>query len=107
MGNQKITNIGTPSDDTDGVSKKYVDDKTKTNPSHSLEKTRKYIMADINEISTEYGLVADKIDNWNPSFHSNKKVLYFRENKDGSNYRYKLSFQLTSASQKDHTVAIE
>ena len=90
------------------VRKDYVDDKTKGGHSHSLTNTLKYIMDDRNEISTGYGWVSDKIDNLSWSFHSNKKVLYFRATNDGSNnYRYRMGIQLGSASDKNHTVCIE
>ena len=64
-------------------------------------------MNDINEISTEYGLIADKIDNLSWSPHENKKVLYFKALKDGLNYRYRLGFQMTQASPIANTIAIE
>ena len=108
MGNHKIVSVDDPSVDTDVTTKKYVDSKTKINPSHSLKNTFKYVMDDINEISTEYGLTADKIDvlGWSP--HSNKKVLYFRATKDGlNNYRYRLGIQMSRASTTANTVAIE
>ena len=108
MGNHKIVSVDDPTSDTDVTNKKYVDLKTKINPSHSLKNTFKYVMDDINEISTEYGLIADKIDvlQWSP--HSNKKVLYFRANKDGSNnYRYRLGIQMSRASTTANTIAIE
>ena len=65
-------------------------------------------MEDVDEISTEYGLIVDKIDNLSWSFHSNKKVVFFKAVKDGSNYRYRMGIQLTpAASDKNHTLCIE
>ena len=107
MNNHKITNISKPTADGDCANKKYVDDKTKIQPSHSLENTFQYVMDDIDQFSTEYGLIADKIDNLNWSLHSNKKVLYFRAQKDGINYRYRFGIELGDASDKEHTVCIE
>ena len=77
----------------------------KINPSHSLENTFQYVMGDIDQFSTEYGLVADKIDNLNWSLHS--KVLFFIAQKDGVNYRYRFGIELGDASDKEHTVCIE
>ena len=64
-------------------------------------------MDDLDEISTEYGLIADKIDDLSWSPHENKKVLYFKALKDGLNYRYRLGFQMTQASPIANTIAIE
>ena len=70
--------------------------------------TFKYVMDDINEISTEYGLIADKIDDLSWSFHSNQQVLYFKAINDGSNnYRYRLGIQMSRASSLANTIAIE
>ena len=108
MGNHKIVTVGEPTLESDVATKKYVDSKTKINPSHSLKNAFKYVMDDINEISTEYGLIADRIADLQWSPHSNKKVLYFRAIKDGSNnYRYRLGIQMSRASSSANTVAIE
>ena len=107
MDNYKIVNLNEPTLNSDATTKKYVDDKTKINPSHSLENTFKYLMDDLDEISTEYGLIADKIDDLSWSHHENKKVLYFKAVKDGLNYRYRLGFQMTQASPIANTIAIE
>ena len=109
MAGNQLIDLSDPSSDKNAATKKYVDDKTIQKPSHSLENTFKYVMADIDEISTEYGLIADKIDDlpWSP--HTNKKVLYFRAQNDGSdnNYRYRMGIQMSQASSVANTVAIE
>ena len=110
MNSYKIVNlkdITSSSNDSEAVNKKYVDDKTKINPSHSLTNSFKFLMDDLDEISTEYGLIADKIDDLSWSPHENKKVLYFKALKDGLNYRYRLGFQMTQASPIANTIAIE
>ena len=109
LNNHKIINLNLnePTSDSDATTKKYVDNKTRINPSHSLTNSFKYLMDDINEISTEYGLIADKIDDLSWSPHENKKVLYFKAEKDGLNYRYRLGFQMTHASAFANTIAIE
>ena len=107
MGNHKILSLNEPTLNSDATTKKYVDNKTLINPSHSLTNSFEYLMNDINEISTEYGLIADKIDNLSWSPHENKKVLYFKAEKDGLNYRYRLGFQMTQASPIANTIAIE
>ena len=66
----QLTNVADLNSETDGANKRYVDNKTKGGPSHSLTNTFKYIMDDIDEISTEYGWISDKIDNLSWSFHS-------------------------------------
>ena len=107
MDNYKIVNLNEPTLNSDATTKKYVDNKTKIKPSHSLTNSFKYLMNDINEISTEYGLIADKIDDLSWSPHENKKVLYFKAVKDGLNYRYRLGLQMTQASPIANTIAIE
>ena len=107
MAGNQLIDLSDPSSDKNAATKKYVDDKTKINPSHSLENTFKYLMDDLDEISTEYGLIADKIDDLSWSPHENKKVLYFKALKDGLNYRYRLGFQMTQASPIANTIAIE
>ena len=101
-----LINVADPNSETDGVNKRYIDNGTMNKPSHSLENKCKYAM-DIDEISTEYGLIADRIDNLNWSFHSNKKVIFFKAVKNGSNYRYRIGIQLTPASYNNHTICIE
>ena len=107
MGNHKVINVSDPTLGTDVVNKKYVDGKTKSGPSHNLTNTFKYVMNDINEISTEYGWISDKIDNLSWSFHSNQRVLYFKAVKNGNNYRYRMGISMTPASTTANTVAIE
>ena len=107
LNNNKIINLHEPILNSDATNKKYVDNKTRINPSHSLTNSFQYLMNDINEISTEYGLIADKIDDLSWSPHENKKVLYFKALKDGLNYRYRLGFQMTQASPIANTIAIE
>ena len=107
LDNHKILNLNEPTLNSDAASKKYVDNKTRINPSHSLTNSFKYLMDDIDEISTEYGLIADKIDDLSWSPHENKKVLYFKAVKDGLNYRYRLGFQMSQASPFSNTIAIE
>ena len=107
MAGNQLIDLSDPSSDKNAATKKYVDDKTKINPSHSLTNSFKYLMDDLDEISTEYGLIADKIDDLSWSPHENKKVLYFKALKDGLNYRYRLGFQMTQASPIANTIAIE
>ena len=51
-------------------------------------------MNDINEMSSKYDVVVDKIDDLSWSFHSNQNVVYFKAQKDGSNYRYRIGFDM-------------
>ena len=104
---EPITCNKAPTSNNHLTTKAYVDNKTLINPSHSLTNSFEYLMNDINEISTEYGLIADKIDNLSWSPHENKKVLYFKALKDGLNYRYRLGLQMTQSSPIANTIAIE
>ena len=37
MNNNRLINLSDPNNDTDGANKRYIDDRTKNKPSHSLK----------------------------------------------------------------------
>ena len=114
VNNHKIINvkdITSSSIDSDATNKKYVDTEIKKSTkksSHKQENAFKYLMSDINQTSTEYGMVVDGYVNYEQSFHDNKKVISFKANLDGSNYRYRIGFELGLIQvNNDYTIAIE
>ena len=83
MNNKRILDLAiTAEKDNEATSKKYVDDNIKRaqiKHSHIPDNVFKYIMSSLDEISSEYGVKLDKIDNYDYSFHNfNKQVIYLR-----------------------------
>ena len=109
--NYKITNLRLPSNRQDAANKDYVDDEIKKasqKSSHPQENAFLYLMSDIDQTSTEYGLTVDGYVNYEQSFHSNKKVISFKANRNGSNYRYRIGFELGLIQvNKSYTIVIE
>ena len=111
MDNHKITNIKTPSDDSDAVNKGYIDINM-IQSAHPPKNILSYIMDDIDQTTSEYGIEIDKIDNYNDSFHSyNKKVIYLKLLKDGNNYRARIGYNIYNlidkSKDKYYTACIE
>ena len=80
MGGEKITNLTTPTTDSDVVTKTFVDDevalaKRYTIDLHSLKDEFRYLMEDVNESSSESGIqVAGIVDYANSPRKFNKKA---------------------------------
>ena len=111
MDNHKITNIKTPSDDSDAVNKGYIDINM-IQSAHPPKNILSYIMDDVDQTSSEYGIEIDKIDDYNDSFHSyNKKVIYLKLIKNGNNYRSRIGYNIFKLIDKSkdtfHTAVIE
>ena len=99
MNGHRILGISeTPENNYEASNKKYVDDtinKANIKPSHTQKNTLKYIMDDIDQTSSEYGIEIDKIDNLNESFHSyNKQVIYLKLIKDGNEYEARIGYNI-------------
>ena len=78
------------------------------NPSHTQENEFLYLMSDIDQTSTVYGMAVDGYTNYQQSFHPNKKVISFKANLIGSNYRYRIGFELgLIQTDQNYTMAIE
>ena len=111
MSNNKITNVKTPLNDSDAVNKGYLDNHS-IQPAHPQKNALAYIMDDVNQTSSEYGIEVDKIDDFNDSFHSyNKKVIYLKLLKDGNNYRSRIGYNIFKLIDKSkdryYTAVIE
>ena len=98
MSNHSIQNVNNPKNDSDAVNKEYVDisiKKSLINPSHIPNNTLKYIMDDIDQTSSEYGVEIDKIDAYDFSYHSyNKRVIYLKLIKDGNDYHARIGYNI-------------
>ena len=98
MSNHSIQNVNNPKNDSDAVNKEYVDisiKKSLINPSHIPNNTLKYIMDDIDQTSSEYGVEIDKIDAYDFSYHSyNKRVIYLKLIKDGNDYHARIGYNV-------------
>ena len=111
MNNHMITNVKNPLNDSDAVNKGYLDNHS-IQPAHTQKNALDYIMNDIDQTSSEYGIEIDRIDNYNDSFHSyNKKVIYLNLLKDGNNYRSRIGYNIFKLIDKSkdryYTAVIE
>ena len=99
MNDQRITGLtNPPNNDDEATNKKYVDDnitKSHIKPSHTPKNVFQYLMNDVNEWSSEYGVKVDKFIDLQESPHSwDKRVLKITTVKNGSNYQFRLGLQM-------------
>ena len=99
MTDNRITGLtNPPNNDDEATNKKYVDDditKSHIKPSHTPKNVFQYLMSDVNEWSSEYGVKVDKFIDLQESPHSwDKRVLKVKPVKNGSNYRFRLGLQM-------------
>ena len=99
MNNHRITGLtNVPLYDGEATNKKYVDDnitKSHIKPSHTPKNVFQYLMNDVNEWSTEYGVKVESFSNLAESPHSwDKRVLNITPVKSGRNYRFRLGLQM-------------
>ena len=98
MNNHSITELKSPTSDDEAVNKKYVDEnisKSNIKPSHTPKNVFQYLMDDVNEWTTEYGVKVGIINNLAESPHSwDKEVLNISPIKNGNNYRFRPSLQM-------------
>ena len=111
MTNNIVTNVKSPINDNDVANKSYIDNQL-IQSAHPQTNILKYIMDDIDQTSSEYGIEIDKIDNYDESFHSyNKKVFYLKLLKDVNNYRARIGYNIYQLIDKNknkyYTAVIE
>ena len=99
MNDNRITGLtNVPLHDGEATNKKYVDDnitKSHIKPSHTPKNVFQYLMDDVNEWTSEYGIKVDKFIDLQESPHSwDKRVLKITPVKNGSNYRFRLGLQM-------------
>ena len=99
MIDKRITGLTNPPNaDDKATNKKYVDDnilKSNIKPSHSPKNVFQFLMNDVNEWSSEYGVKVESFSNLAESPHSwDKNVLNITPVKSGRNYRFSLGLQM-------------
>ena len=99
INDERITGLTyPPNTDDEATNKKYVDDnisKSNIKPSHSPKNVFQYLMNDVNEWSSEYGVKVESFSNLSESPHSwDKRVLNITPVKSGRNYRFRLGLQM-------------
>ena len=99
MNDKRITGLtNPPSSDDEATNKKYVDDnisKSNIKPSHSPKNLFQYLMNDVNEWSSEYGVKVESFSDLAESPHYwDKRVLNITPVKSGNNYRFRLGLQM-------------
>ena len=98
MNNYPITALKSPTSDGEAANNKYVDEniiKANIKPSHTPKNVFQYLMDDVNEWTTEYGVKVGSISVLNESPHSwDKKVLNITPMKNGNNYRFRVGLQM-------------
>ena len=99
MNDRRITGLtNLPNSDDEATNKKYVDthiSKSNIKPSHTPKNVFRYLMDDVNEWSSEYGVKVGSFSDLPEIPHSwDKKVLNINPVKSGSNYRFRLGLQM-------------
>ena len=99
MNEHRIAGLTNPPSDVDeAVNKKYVDEnisKSNIKPSHTPKNVFQYLMDDVNEWTTEYGVKVGSISELAESPHSwDKKVLNITPVKNGRNYKFRVGLQM-------------
>ena len=114
MGGNKITNLATPTSNSDAATKKYLDDeveKTKDGiiDSHSLKDEIRYLMEDVNESSSESNIEVDGIIDLEKSPHKHNKIAYDLKLKktSGKNYASRLGFNMYKLPEGEYTICVE
>ena len=99
MNDKRITGLTNPPNaDDEATNKKYVDEsisKSNIKPSHDPVNIFNYLMNDVNEWSSEYGVKVESFSDLAESPHYwNKRVLNITPIKSGKNYRFKIGLQM-------------
>ena len=99
MNGKRIAGLNNiPNADDEATNKKYVDDnisKVNIKPSHSPKNVFQYLMNDVNEWSSEYGVKVESFSNLAESPHSwDKRILNITPVKSRRNYRFRLGLQM-------------
>ena len=99
MNDKRITGLTNPPNaDDEATNKKNVDDhisNSNIKPSHSPKNVFQYLMNDVNEWSSKYGVKVESFSNLVEGPHSwDKRVLNITPVKSGRNYRFRLGLQM-------------
>ena len=113
MNDNRMTGLtNAPTSVSEAVNKKYVDDSVKKSnikPSHTAKNVFQYLMDDVNEWTTEYGVKVGSISVLNESPHSwDKKVLNIFPLKKDGNYRFREGLQMfRMTTDKEYSLVVE
>ena len=110
MADNKIIGLSSPTAHSDATTKKYVDQKFIT-PSGSMKNVFQYIMNDVNETSSEFGITVLGIEDFPQSPHLlNKKAIKFQmglQINDSTRYYSRLGLNMFPLPVGDYTLIIE
>ena len=111
LSNFKISNLKTPTNESDAANKKYIDETLEQ--SHILASSKKnefLYLDDPDDTSSEYNIVVDGfINNFRESPHRNKKAYSITLQKDAgsNNYRSRIGFNLFPLPLGTYTLVFE
>ena len=110
MGSNKIIGLNFPTANSDATTKKYVDEKFIT-PSGSMKNVFQYIMNDVNETSSEFGITVLGILDFPQSPHLlNKKAIKFQmglQTNDSTRYYSRLGLDFYKLPEGEYTLVVE
>ena len=110
MGGNKITNLKTPTGDTDAASKSYIDKTLAESHLVSSSKTNVFVYIDLDDTSSEYNIIVNAFtNNFRESPHKNKKAFEITLQKDAgtNNYRSRMGFNLYPLPLGTYTMIFE
>ena len=110
MGGNKIIGLTFPTAHTDAATKEYVDRKF-ISPSGSMKNVFQYIMNDVNETASEFGITVLGILDFPQSPHLlNKKAIKFQmglETNDSTRYYSRLGLDFYKLPEGEYTLVVE
>ena len=95
--NHKITNLKTPTGDTDAANKSYIAKTLSDSHLVSSSETNAFVYIDLDDTSSEYNIIVNALtNNFRESPHKNKKAFEITLQKDAgtNNYRSRMGFNL-------------
>ena len=110
MGGNKITNLKTPTGDTNAASKSYIDKTLAESHLVSSSKTNAFVYIDLDDTSSEYNIIVNAFtNNFRESPHKNKKAFEITLQKDAgtNNYRSRMGFNLYPLPLGTYTMIFE
>ena len=110
MGNNRIVGLRYPTAISDAATKEYVD-RAFISPSGSMKNVFQYIMNDVNETSSEFGITVLGILDFPQSPHLlNKKAIKFQmglQTNDPTRYYSRIALNMFSLPEGDYTLVVE
>ena len=110
MNNNRIIGLPFPTAISDSATKEYVD-RAFISPSGSMKNVFQYIMNDVNETSSEFGITVLGILDFPQSPHLlNKKAIKFQmglQSNDSTRYYSRLGLNMFSLPEGDYTLVVE